>query len=139
MLVSPDHTRQLDCLQLCGGELPFGRRIEAYVGIQPKLVADMAARQQWAAAWTADIVDIQFAEARGVGLLAELLNTGDRRWRAPKRTARRMYGPEADTLVGKADGAGDATGYVATNDVHWTGRRRLMSGSGGEQRGKQGK
>lgn len=69
LLISPYHARQFDRLTLRRGQSVLRRDIQPDIDIEAKLMAKVATRQ-WPTARAGNVLDIEIAQARCMGLLA---------------------------------------------------------------------
>src|SRR6185437_4079843 len=93
------------------------------VGIEPTLVADMAAGQR-AATRMRNVLDIEITQAGLLRVPAECLDPPYRVRRAPEAAASEMDRPEARPAVGQPHRPGDAAaGRAAADDAQRAGRR----------------
>lgn len=121
-LIRPDHTRKLHRLALRRGQSVLRRNIQPDIAIEAELVAKVATGQ-WSTARTGNVLDIEIAQACRMDLLAQLLDAGDGRWRAPERAPRQMNRLKAGPFGRQTYRTGDAPGRLAADDVERSGRR----------------
>ncbi len=104
-----------------------GEEAEIDVGVDAELVAEVAAGHR-AAARLRDVAHGERGQAGGAGPQREGFQGGDGRGGAPEAAAAAADGGEAWAFVRELDGAGDAAGGLAADDVR---------GGGGHQKERQ--